>query len=193
MAPERNTTEAILNAVRSSVLDVGVRRTTLVDVARRAGVSRMTVYRQFEDVSAAIAELLTRDLAEVLEACMTEATGATIRERMVDALVLGVRRLSSHRLLRRVLDLDPELLLPLVVDRLGATQRAAVELVAKELAEGMGEGSVRPLDPEAAAYAVQLTAQSFVFSSRVLEKEGNTDVMLEELRAILDAYLRPTA
>jgi AcrR family transcriptional regulator len=40
------TTEAILDATRASVLDFGIRRTTLTDVARRAGVSRMTVYRR---------------------------------------------------------------------------------------------------------------------------------------------------
>ena len=36
----------VLDAVRDCVLAVGVRRTTLTDVARRAGVSRMTLYRK---------------------------------------------------------------------------------------------------------------------------------------------------
>ena len=37
---------AVLDAARACVLDVGVRRTTLSDVARRAGVSRMSLYRR---------------------------------------------------------------------------------------------------------------------------------------------------
>ncbi|CAM5511644.1 hypothetical protein SHIRM173S_11244 [Streptomyces hirsutus] len=36
----------MLDAVRDCVLAVGVRRTTLTDVARRAGVCRMTLYRR---------------------------------------------------------------------------------------------------------------------------------------------------
>ena len=33
----------------------GVRRTTLTDVARRAGVSRMTIYRRWPDVRTLVA------------------------------------------------------------------------------------------------------------------------------------------
>ena len=44
--------DALLDAVRACVMAVGVRRTTLTDVARRAGVSRMTLYRRFPDVEA---------------------------------------------------------------------------------------------------------------------------------------------
>ena len=36
---------AYLDAARACILDVGWRRTTLTEVARRAGVSRMTIYR----------------------------------------------------------------------------------------------------------------------------------------------------
>ena len=37
--------DAYLDAARDCILDVGWRRTTLTEVARRAGVSRMTIYR----------------------------------------------------------------------------------------------------------------------------------------------------
>ena len=42
--------DRVLDAARACVLDVGVRRTTMTDVARRAGVSRMTLYRRFPDL-----------------------------------------------------------------------------------------------------------------------------------------------
>ncbi len=41
--------DQILDAARSCVLDFGLRRTTLAEVARRAGVSRPTVYRRWPD------------------------------------------------------------------------------------------------------------------------------------------------
>jgi AcrR family transcriptional regulator len=47
-------------AAEECFLDFGVRRTTMDDVARRAGVSRPTVYRYFSDRDALVVEVVTR-------------------------------------------------------------------------------------------------------------------------------------
>ncbi|MCW2777060.1 MAG: transcriptional regulator, TetR family, partial [Frankiales bacterium] len=92
--------------------------------------------------------------------------------------------------LRRVLDLDPELLLPLVVDRFGASQKAAVDLVAEQVVAGPADGSVREVDPHLAALCVLLTVQSFLFSARIVEAERAGGAVGDELRRLLDGYLR---
>lgn len=177
---------ALLDAARECVLDVGLRRTTLADVARRAGVSRMTVYRQYDDLGTLVSALLTRELTDVLAVVEDEVRHLpTARERLVEAAVRVVRRMDSHPVYRRVLDLDPEMLLPLVVDRFGSTQRAALVLVAAQVLEGQRDGSVRDGDPERIATAVLLACQSFVFSARLVDEET-----LGELRPLLDGYLR---
>ncbi len=173
----------ILDAAQESVLDVGLRRTTLAEVARRAGVSRMTVYRAYGDLNTLVAALLTRELLAVVDEARTEVTG-TARERLVETGVRVVERIDHHPLYRRVLDLDPELLLPLIVDRFGSTQRAILELIAQDLEDGQREGSVRPLDTRLAATCLLLTAQSFVFSARMVPEEA-----YDELRRMLDGYL----
>jgi AcrR family transcriptional regulator len=66
MASIRHKKDAVLDAARDCVLAVGVRRTTLTDVARRAGVSRMTIYRRWPDVQTLVADLMTREWAEVV-------------------------------------------------------------------------------------------------------------------------------
>jgi AcrR family transcriptional regulator len=170
-------------------MDVGLKRTTLADIARRAGVSRMTVYRQYADLQTIVSELLTCELVALIDrsrAAVEELP--TARERLVEAGVRTVEELAHHPLYRRVLDLDPELLLPLVVDRFGSTQKAAIDLVAAQVAEGQRDGSVRTdVDPQLAATCLQLTAQSFVFSARVVEGQP----VGPELRHLLDGYLRP--
>ncbi len=184
-----STLDPILAAARDCAMDVGFKRTTLADVARRAGVSRMTVYRQYGDLPTIVSALLTAELLALFERVRaTIAELPTGRERLVEAAVRTVEALIVHPLYRRVLDVDPELLLPLVVDRFGSTQRAAIDLVAEQVAEGQRDGSVRLVDPRLAATCLQLTAQSFVFSARVVEGLGVTD----ELRRLLDAYLRPS-
>lgn len=185
--------DPILDAARASVLDVGLRRTTLADVARRAGVSRMTVYRQYGDLSAIVSALLTRELLGLIDAAREELAGrATARDRLVEAGVLVVERLSCHPLWCKVLDLDPELLLPLVVDRFGSSQRAIVAALAEEVRVGQADGSVRDGDPRLLATCLLLTAQSFVFSARVIAAELEARQTGPELRRLLDGYLRAT-
>jgi AcrR family transcriptional regulator len=148
----------------------------------------MTVYRQYGDLQTIVSELLTRELVAVLDrARVAVASFPTARERLVEAGVRTVEEVTHHPLYRRVLDLDPELLLPLVVDRFGSTQRAAIDLIAAQVKEGQHDGSIRLVDPRLAATCLQLTAQSFVFSARVVDGQpvGN------ELRHLLDGYLRP--
>ena len=183
--------DLILAAARACVLDVGLRRTTLADVARRAGVSRMTVYRQYGDLSSIVSALLTQELLGLIEAAREQAADRpTARERLVEAGVLVVERLAAHPLWCKVLDLDPELLLPLVVDRFGSSQRAIVAAVAEEVRHGQADGSVREGDPELLATCLLLTAQSFVFSARVIEAQHKSEHVGAELRRLLDGYLR---
>ena len=184
--------DLVLAAARACVLDVGLRRTTLADVARRAGVSRMTVYRQYGDLSALVSALLTTELLGLVEQADELAhSRATARERLVEAGVLVVERLAVHPLWCKVLDLDPELLLPLVVDRFGSSQRAIVERVAGEVRTGQADGSVREGDPTLLATCLLLTAQSFVFSARIIAAEHKAEQTGDELRRLLDGYLRP--
>lgn len=184
--------DRILDAARELVLAVGVRRTTATDVARRAGISRMTLYRRFPDVQSVLAALLTREFAGLLDAVARDAAGAaTARERLCAAALGAVRRLGADPLFARVLDVDPEVLLPYVIDRSGASQQAVRGAVRAVIAEGHSDGSVRACDPEVAARVVQLTVQSFVFSARVVEREGEPEAVLAELAELLDRYLAP--
>ena len=51
--------DRILAAAASCVIDFGVDRVTLAEIARRAGVSRPTVYRRWPDTRSVLAALLT--------------------------------------------------------------------------------------------------------------------------------------
>jgi AcrR family transcriptional regulator len=176
----------LLEAAREALLDVGLSRMTLADVARRAGVSRMTVYRQHSDLATLVSAVLTRELTQVLAEVEAEVRSLpTARERLVRSAALVVRRMDGHPVYRCILDLDPELLLPLVVERFGSTQQAARTAAAAAVVEGQQDGSIRALDPDVAATTVLLVCQSFVFSARLVE-----EAVLDELAQVLDGYLR---
>ncbi len=187
----REIPEAILDATRAAVLAVGVRRTTLTDVARRAGVSRMTVYRLVPDVNTLILELMTRDLGAVLLAAETAARRRrTARSRLVAVVVEVCRRLPREPLLRRVLDVDPELLLPYLTDRWGATQRLAIGHVRRIVTEGHADGSIRRGDAETTARMLVLLVTPYVVS-RGLMSGLDSSAVTAELERLVDRWLRP--
>lgn len=186
----------MLDAVRDCVLAVGVRRTTLTDVARRAGVSRMTLYRRRPDVRSLVGDLMTREWIKVATGAMPDPRpGTTTRTRIVEGLVGGVAAFRSHPLFRKIVDVDPELLIPYVLDRRGASQEALLELLADALGEGHADGSVRPGHPERQARALLLVAQSFTLSLRTMAEEDDAELSTEafsaELRTILERTLTP--
>jgi AcrR family transcriptional regulator len=188
--------DVLLDAARECVLAVGFRRTTLTDVARRAGVSRMTVYRRFPDARSLVAALMTREFSGLLERAAMDserAAGDGARQRLVAATVATVRWLTENPLLRTVLELDPELLLPYLVERIGSTQRLAEQFLRERVLAGHRDGSVRRGDADAQARMLFLTAQSVVLSPRQATSGVPTAALLDELSHHLDAALRPPA
>ena len=188
---QREIPDGVLAATRACVLAVGVRRTTLTDVARRAGVSRMTLYRLVPDVTTLILEVMTREFAQLLvDAERSASRRRSARARLVTSTVELVRRLSEAPLFRRVADVDPELLLPYLTDRVGTTQRLAVGHVRRMVAEGMADGSIRRSDPDLLATAVVLATTPYVVSARLFGGHDR-DAVLGELGQMLDGWLHP--
>src|SRR3954466_3281520 len=104
-ATGREVPAQVLDATRAAVLAVGVRRTTLTDVARRAGVSRMTLYRLVPDVTTPILPVRTPEFAAVFaEAEQQARRRRSGRARAVAAMTEVVRRLPESELFRRVVD-----------------------------------------------------------------------------------------
>jgi AcrR family transcriptional regulator len=187
----RDIPPSILDSTRSSVLAVGVRRTTLTDVARRAGVSRMTVYRLVPDVATLILEVMSREFAQILADCERRASRRRTARGRIAATTAGViRRLHDDPLLRRVVDVDPELLLPYLTDRLGTTQRLAIMHVRRMLADGQQDGSVRRGDLDTMATTLVLMVTPVVTAGRVFD-EGGRDELLAEVERVVDGALRP--
>src|SRR3954470_12906191 len=164
---------AYLDAARACILDVGWRRTTLTEVARRAGVSRMTIYRAWPDMSAVLGDLMTREWGEVVSRAVAEADAAlgaqaSTADRVAAEVVATVRALRDDELFVRIVELDAELLLPYLLTRRGRSQQAIAELTAKRIREGQRDGSIRRGSPMAMARALLLASHGFVLSGHTM-------------------------
>ncbi|QKW37490.1 TetR/AcrR family transcriptional regulator [Actinomadura sp. NAK00032] len=191
----RTADDTVLDAARDCVLAVGVRRTTLTDIARRAGVSRMTLYRRWPDVRTIVADLMTREWTALGGALQPPDDGRPVRSRMVDGLVTGVRTFREHPLLRKIIEVDPELLLPYLLDRCGASQRAFLDWFEEAITAGQRDGTVRAGHPGRQARALLLIVQSFALSAPIMidaaEPGFDADAFDAELRHVLERMLAP--
>ena len=68
------TDDALLAAVHDEVIDYGVRRATATSIAKRAGVSRMTVYRRGGGVKQLVLDALSHEFDTLLRHAFLEAT-----------------------------------------------------------------------------------------------------------------------
>jgi AcrR family transcriptional regulator len=187
--------DAVLDAAGECVLAVGVRRTTLTDIARRADISRMTIYRRWPDVRSLIADLMTREWSAVVAAVAPVNDEQPVRTQLVGSLVSGVRALRQHPLYRKIIDTDPEVLLPYILERRGSSHDAMLAGIEATLRAGHKDGTIRRNDVVRQARALLLVAQSFALSEPTMTDEHeptlSTVAFDDELRLLLDRYLAP--
>jgi AcrR family transcriptional regulator len=171
--------DAYLDAARDCILDVGWRRTTLTEVARRAGVSRMTIYRTWSDMSQLLGDLMTREWSAVVAEAADVPDPAGSVERIVGTGVRAVRALRDNELFVRIVELDAELLLPYLLSRRGRSQQAILDLLADQLRQGQLIGQVRDGDPDVLARALLLATHGFVLSAHTMVDEHASEEQLD--------------
>ena len=103
-----------------------------------------------------------------------------------------MRALRENELFVRIVELDPELLLPYLLSRRGRSQQAILDLLVDQLREGQAAGEVRDGDPEVMARALLLATHGFVFSAHTMVDDlASEEALDDELRAILTRALLP--
>lgn len=91
----------------------GTRRTSLVDIAQRAGMSRPTVYRRCGNKSDLIQALVFRETSRFFaELRGTEGIARNLESRSVEAFVVGLRTARTHPLVTGILAQEPDALIP---------------------------------------------------------------------------------
>lgn len=124
--PAADTATRILDATLATMADHGVARLSLEDVARRAGLSRQTVYRYFPSKGELVEATVLRE-EQVFIANMVSAAG---RQRDLEAALraaidAAMRTGQAHALLNRLLATEPESLVALVTTDRGPVLSAA--------------------------------------------------------------------
>jgi AcrR family transcriptional regulator len=184
------TSRRILDAAVDRFATFGIRRTTMDDVAAAAGIGRATLYRRFagrdDIVRAAVFRELARFVDEV-DARVQELEGPV--ERFVEGFVAILSAARRHPLLNRLLEIEPELILPFLTVQAGPVLELNREYLSRQLRASQREGSMRQdIDPEIVAELLVRLCQSLLLTPSGLLIESDDE---EGLRRLAHAYLAP--
>lgn len=191
--------DGYLDAAREAILAVGWSRTTLTDIARRAGVSRMTLYRRWPDTQTLLADLMTREWGRVVAEAARSAPdpASDPLRRITEGVVATVRGLRADELLRRIIDVDPELLLPYLLERRGRSQELLAIALAGVILEGQRAGTIRDGDPDLLARSVLLASHGFTLSAHTMtddsapSRDDDVTTFDAELAHLVERFLKP--
>jgi AcrR family transcriptional regulator len=155
------TTCAILDAAVVEFEQHGFRRVALDDVARRAGVSRTTIYRRFDGRDELVAAVIDRENTVLFANIADELKGRRPQSNFyVEAFTLSIVRFRQHRVLTRMLADEPGLMLELThqhwdaaVERMSAALRV---IFPDGFAEQIGADAVDELADSILRYATML-------------------------------------
>jgi AcrR family transcriptional regulator len=93
----------------------GIERMSVADVAKRAGLSRATVYTRFASKDALVAAAVRREASTLIDAVVAAVADVEdMREAMAVAVATTLRLARQHPLLDRVVRTEPERLVPLL-------------------------------------------------------------------------------
>jgi AcrR family transcriptional regulator len=192
MASIRNSAQSvedrILDAAAACVLANGVERMTLTDIARRARVSRPTIYRRWPDIRHVVADLLTARIAGVLDEVPATGVG---REALVERIVAVAEYLRRDEVVLSVLHNAPNMAMVYITERLGTSQQILIDALSHAIKLGQDEGSVRAGDPRQLAAMCLLIAQSAIQSAQMVAPILDAQALTVELAHSLNGYLKP--
>ncbi|MGH3723960.1 MAG: helix-turn-helix domain-containing protein [Mycobacterium sp.] len=182
----------ILQAALEQFELVGVRRTTLQDVARRCGVGRATLYRRFATKEALVDAVVIAEVRRFLiGSARARAQGRTFEESGINSTIFTVKFLRDHALLNKLVQTEPENIMP----RFAGDAAALLEFIvdystAQWRSELFGDATPRPDQEQHLRTASELTTRlaiSFILTPETRIPLDSDD----EIREYARNYIMP--
>jgi TetR/AcrR family transcriptional regulator, repressor for uid operon len=184
--------DTISTAALDQFAEYGIRRSTIDDIARRAGVSKMTVFRRFHNkqglIEVVIAREIRRGMAELDRVWEREDT---LEQALVQGFEFVARFIRGHPLFDRLLRSEPEFLLPLMTVDGAPTLELYRFLIAARLRAEVRAGRAASADIECVAEVIARLAQSLLLTPEGTITLDNHDSVVAFVRVAVLPMLAP--
>ncbi|MFG1944032.1 TetR/AcrR family transcriptional regulator [Nonomuraea sp. NPDC048826] len=192
---DTDTTRArILDAAYEQFCRMGIRRSTMEDVARRAKVSRVTVYRRFATKDALVEHVVRREFRRYFDQFLVDIEQAgTAADRVVLGFVSSMRAIRSNPLIGGLIAAEPELLVPSMISDGGRTLATVRQFVAGQLRREQRAGHVPgDLDTDLVAELMVRVSASFLSTPSHIVDLDDDEQLATVARQFLVPMLRAT-
>ena len=143
----------------------GIRRTSMEDIARRAGVSRMTVFRRFASKQRLVEIVIAREVHRGMQELDLLWEGAeTLEDRLVAGFEFAGRYVRGHPLFDRLLRSEPDVLLPPLTLDGGPVLELYRSLIANRLQAEVNAGRAATSDIDGVAEVIARLAISLLLT-----------------------------
>ncbi|MQY21823.1 hypothetical protein NRB20_49360 [Nocardia sp. RB20] len=157
--------ERILDAALTRVLQVGIRRASLDDIARRAGVNRVTIYRRFTTKENLIDAMLAREIQRTLAEVTTIATATKgVDQQIEETIVYVLTRTHTHPLVTQLLDVAPEEILDFYTVRGQQSVKSGIRYIVHVLESTQKSGAIDQYDIRPVAELLARLAHSVLLT-----------------------------
>jgi AcrR family transcriptional regulator len=140
--------KTLLQAASDVLLELGPHKTTLDDIARRAGMAKTSLYYYFKDKNEIIREIIRNDHDQLLDIMIKAVAATKTAEEKVFALSEARYRFIAGRALRANKEIINEFrsLAGVFETERENYLQSHKELIEKILREGIEKGEIKPLD-----------------------------------------------
>ncbi len=176
----------ILAATMRTLIDFGVKRTTVDMVAKNAGVSHMTVYRRWPSR----ADLLREAVADEVERLFQESYDEMEQQDCFDDMVIVgfsgfLWRVINHPLMVREMQTEPEVILPFFTVSFGPILDAANRFTRKSMSRAAAANDLEITELDALAEVMVRVAHSLVLTPNPAHPMASRDDVDDYARRFL--------
>lgn len=171
--PRQDQDQTVLSAALLAFLDFGIKRTSMVEVARRGGLSLATLYRRFSsksDLIQAVGLAQTREFIEGVDAAVQKQIDrdGSAEDQIVELFVAFLAGLRGNQLLDRLLITEPEIVLPYLTIKGSPVIELGRDYLAEFITRLQDEGKLPVYDPLPLAEMIARTSLSLALTPQTV-------------------------
>lgn len=191
VSPVSNEHDAALDGALAAFLDFGLRRTSVNEISKRSGISPATLYRWFGNKDGIVAAVVLREIQRFLADLETQIDPtAPPADQLAEVTVLVARQLRHQPLLQRLIETEPEDLLPRLTTHGWPIIEAGAQYLCGRIQRLIDDGTLETFDPRPLAEILARVTHSLMLTPTTSLRLDDDDSIRAEAKATFSWLLR---